>query len=306
MEVAIHCSKLEVDGLIARCRDLEVSQVCLALASVPGYLETGVPDRDLLDALIRRLAEAGLEVPVVMTWFGRDPALALHPADHRGEIDAKLRTLEVLGEVGIGTVLHYIDLAQPSSPADGQRCWDGLIAVFRELAVRAEAADVRLANHAIWRCLPDALREEAIRRGVRMADYRRYRASHWDGPYLLASHRDIIQLIEAVPSSHNGVCFCTGMHIMGGDVPSLVDTFKGKAFYAQMRDLRGRWPAAEEVVLGDGELDFAEILRLLDASGYAGLIGPEHLGKSHRPNEDLEAAAVGFLHRKLNELQAHQ
>lgn len=48
-----------------------------------------------------------------------------------------------------------------------------------------------------------------------------------------------------MPSTHNGTCFCTGMRIIDGGVPTLVHVVKGKIFYAHLRDLRGRWPAAE-------------------------------------------------------------
>jgi sugar phosphate isomerase/epimerase len=89
------------------------------------------------------------------------------------------------------------------------------------------------------------------------------------------------------------------MHIMGGDIPALVDTFRGKMYYSQMRDVRGRWPAAEEVFLGTGDLDFPDILRRLAAVGYQGAIGPEHLGPPRHPGEDLEAAAVAFLQDSL-------
>jgi sugar phosphate isomerase/epimerase len=92
------------------------------------------------------------------------------------------------------------------------------------------------------------------------------------------------------------------MHIMGGDVPALVDALAGRIHYAQMRDLRGRWPAAEEVFLGEGELDFGDILRRLGAAGYRGGLGPEHVGQPRRPGEDLEAETIGFLQARLAEV----
>ncbi|HEV8633632.1 MAG TPA: sugar phosphate isomerase/epimerase [Chloroflexota bacterium] len=299
MDVAIHSRSREADALMARCRALGVRHVCLSLNGVPGFEDTGVPDAAYLRAFTRKLADAGVQAPVAILWFGNDPDLVLNPGNHRRVVDAKLRTLEALGQAGIGAALHYIDLARSQSPDDDERYWDGLLGVFRELVAQAEAADVRLANHAIWRCIPDPLRVEALRQGVTMADYRQYHPEGWGGPYLLTSAPHIVRLLEAVPSSHNGACFCTGMHIMGGDVPALVDTFAGKIHYSQMRDLRGRWPAAEEVMLGEGDLDFGRILRRLDAAGYRGTIGPEHLGSPHHPGEDLEATAVGYLQAKL-------
>ncbi len=299
MDVALHAPADDADALIARCRRLGVRHVCLSLGAVPGFADTGVPDRANLQQFLRRLADAGVQVPVAITWFGNDPDLVLRPAAHRAEVAAKLHTLAVLGAVGIGTLLHYVDVAQSPDPADDDRYWDGLLATFQELVRQAEACDVRLANHAIWRCLPDTLRGAALREGVTMADYRAYHPDPWRGPYLLTSHEHIVRLLTAVPSTHNGVCFCTGMHIMGGDVPALVDTFRGKMYYSQMRDVQGRWPGAEEVFLGTGDLDFPDILRRLAAAGYQGTIGPEHLGSPRHPGEDLEAAAVAFLQASL-------
>ena len=53
----------------------------------------------------------------------------------------------------------------PTSSTD-DRYWAGLIAIFRELVAQAEATDVRIANHAIWRCMPGVIREEALRQGL--------------------------------------------------------------------------------------------------------------------------------------------
>jgi mannonate dehydratase len=135
-----------------------------------------------------------------------------------------------------------------------------------------------------------------------MASYRSYRPPGWGGPYLLTSAEHVVRLLEAVPSPNSGVCFCTGMQIMGGDMPRLVDVFAGKIFYAQMRDQRGAWPAAEEVFPGTGELDFPTILTRMRKAGYDGLIGPEHLGQPRTPGEDLEAGAVKFFQDLLASL----
>ena len=299
MEVVLYANNGNLDALIARCRALGVSQVCLTVDSMPGYAETGVPDPQALRALVQRLADAGIGVPAGNGATGRNPGVVRDPAGHRREIDAQLQTLDSLGGAGIGTLLYYHHFPMPHDRDEEERYWDGLIAFTRELVARAEAADVRLAHHAVWRCIPGSLKEAALGRPVAMEGYRDYRDEGWDGPYLLSSDRDVARLIDAVPSSHNGVCFCTGMHIMGGDVPGLVETFKGRINHAQARDVRGRWPAAEEVFLGEGEIDFPTILRLLEAAGYDGVIGPEHLGEPRWPGDDPEAAAVEFLHRQL-------
>jgi sugar phosphate isomerase/epimerase len=293
----------DVEALIGRCRQLGVRHVCLSLGGWPGVKDDATPEPAYLKQYVRRLADAGIQAPVIIASFGKDPGLVLGPAGQQPALDAKRRTLDTLGEAGIGVLLNYLHLPMPADPADEARYWDGLLSTYRVFINHAEAANVRVANHAIWRCLPDPIREDALARGVTMQDYRDYRTPGWDGPYLLTSHQDIIRLLEGVPSSHNGVCFCTGMHIMGGDVPALVETFKGKIFYGQMRDIRHRWPAAEEVFLGTGDLDFTHILGLLDAAGFQGTIGAEHLGEPRYPGEDLTAAAVAFLTNRLAEVE---
>jgi sugar phosphate isomerase/epimerase len=70
-----------------------------------------------------------------------------------------------------------------------------------------------------------------------------------------------------------------------------------------MRDLRGRWPAAEEVFPGTGELDFQQILAGLRRSGYDGVFGPEHLGTPRFPDDDLEAGAVAYFKDVLARLE---
>jgi len=299
MEVVLYAYRDDPAAIVARCRELGVRQVCLLLGGMPGYTETGVPEPRALRAIAQTLADEGITLSSGNGSTGRNPELLTDPAGHRKELDAQLRTLESLGGAGIGALLYYQHFPYPVDPADHARYWDGLIANTHELVAQAEATDVRLAHHAVWRCLPPVCRDHALGRETTMEGYPEYRHEQWDGPYLLASHLDVARLIDAVPSSHNGVCFCTGMHIMGGDVPALVETFKGRIHHAQMRDVRGRWPFAEEVFLGDGEIDFSTILRLLQAAGYDGVIGPEHLGEPRRPGDDPEAAAIAFLRQHI-------
>src|SRR5437868_115804 len=172
MYVTAHSRNRDAESLIARCRALGVDQVCLSIGGVSGAGETGVADAREVGAFVGRLRDAGIAAPVAILWFGNDPDIVLNPSRHERELDGRRRTLDALGQAGIGAVLHYMDLAESQNPDDDERYWDGLLGVFRTLVAAAEAADVRLANHAIWRCIPDPLRTEALRDGVTMADYR--------------------------------------------------------------------------------------------------------------------------------------
>ena len=302
MNVNIYSHGMDIDRLIARCRELGVTNVGYRCADMPRFVEEGSPDTDQVRRNVERLWQAGINVPVAMTWFGNDPAVVLDPGAYRAKIDAACRTLRVLGETDIPAVLHYIDLAQSQDPADDEAYWRGLISVFGELVAAAEGANVRLANHAIWRCIPDTLRPQALADGVTMATYRQYHPEGWRGPYLMTSAEHVTRLLAAVPSPYNGVCFCTGMYIMGGNLAGLINVFAGKIHYAQMRDLRGRWPASEEVFPGTGDLDFAAILSDLRRVGYDGVFGPEHLGQPRLPSEDIEAAAVRYFQDLLTQV----
>ena len=106
-----------------------------------------------------------------------------------------------------------------------------------------------------------------------------------------------------VPSPCNGVTLCTGMDIVGGDVPSLVKAFAGKIHFCQFRDHSERWPAGREGPLGKGWVDFPAIVAALQEVGYEGIIHPEHLGKPRHSGEDLLAKAVGYVQHLLSALE---
>lgn len=297
MRAATHINSGDAAAIISRCRQLGVDQVCLGVAALPGVAASGVPDVPALRRLVEELAAAGIAAPVALASSGRDMAALLDPrspiADDQGRI------LAALGAAGFEALLYYIHWAQPATQAEEDAAWRGLAAFMRRLIRHAEEAGVYLAHHPIWRCLPEAPLAEARRQGVALAGYAQFRCNGWDGPYLVASHAHLERLLDAAPSAYNGVCFCTGMHIMGADVPAMVERFRGRVHFAQLRDVRGRWPASEEVPLGEGDLAIDTILQGLADTGYGGAIGTEHYGPRREPDEDQEAMAVAFLQQRL-------
>ena len=66
-----------------------------------------------------------------------------------------LRMIEILGAVGITSVLHYVDIGKPLDLAQEEACWEGLIDIYREMMPVAEANDVGIGNHSLHRLLPD-------------------------------------------------------------------------------------------------------------------------------------------------------
>jgi sugar phosphate isomerase/epimerase len=304
MEVGIGASS-DVAATVERCRQLGVKRVFISCASLPGYAEHGYPDAAALRAFKGRLEEQGIALPSATYWFAKWPPRpgwrtgATNPdillSRDRRCIDAMLRMIEILGEAGITSVLHYVDLGKPEEPAEVEVCWEGLREIYRELIHAAERAGVGIGNHSLHRLLPDGLRERAVAEGVRLQDYGSYQAEGWGGPFLVGTWEELRRLVSAVPSPSNGVTLCTGMDIPGGDVPALVAEFAGKIHFCQLRDHSDRWPAGCEVPLGEGRVDFPRIVAALRAAGYDGILHPEHLGKPRSEDEDLLAKALAYV-----------
>ena len=307
MKVGISASN-DVQATVNRCKQLGVERVYINCASLPGYEENGYPNPASLRELKSKLEDNGLEVPSVTFRLLKWP---LRPyRDHsrggvtnpdvllsrdRRSIDAMVRMIEIVGEAGIASVLHYIDMCKPIDTAQAEACWEGLIETFRELIPVAEANRVGLGTHSLHRLLPDGVRERAVAAGVRLEDFGSYMADGWGGPFLVGTHEELRRLINAIPSPYNGVTLCTGMDIVGGDVPALVKEFAGKIHFCQFRDHSNRWPAGREVPPGEGHMNFLPIVAALREAGYQGLVNPEHLGKPRYPDEDVGAKAVDHV-----------
>jgi sugar phosphate isomerase/epimerase len=300
----------DVTGTVERCRQLGVQQVFLSCAALPGYAERGYPDAEALRAFKGRLEEQGIAVPSATYWFAKWPPRpwlrsgATNPdillTRDRRCIDAMLRMIELLGEAGITSVLHYVDLGQPADAAEAEACWEGLREIYHELIPVAERRGVGIGNHSLHRLLPDGVRERAVVAAVGLGDYGRYEAEGWGGPFLVGTWEELRRLVNAVPSPNNGVTLCTGMDIPGGDVPALVAEFAGRIHFCQLRDHTERWPGGREVPLGEGRIEFPPIIAALRAAGYQGMVHPEHLGKPRYDGEDVLAAAVAYVERLLD------
>ena len=322
MKVGIGAST-DVQSTVDRCKKLGVERVYISCASLPGYQENGYPDPVNLRELKGRLEENGLEVPSACYWFAKWPPRPWRSGSTNPDIlltrdrrciDAMLRMVEILGEAGITSVLHYLDLGKPTHPRplqggefkDAQQeeaCWEGLIDIYREIIPVAESYGVSIGNHSLHRCLPDGIREQSVAASVRLEDFGSYMTDGWGGPFLVGKPEELRRLVNAVPSPCNGVTLCTGMDIAGGDVPALIEEFAGKIHFCQIRDHDAQWPAAQEVFLGEGRLDFPRVFTALRDAGYNGIVNPEHLGKPRYPGEDLQAKGVAYVKSQLEVLE---
>lgn len=294
---------IDVQQTVDRCRHLGVDRVFITCSALPGFAETGVPDPVVLRDYKGRLEDQGIAVPVACQWLCKWPTRpwregstnpdVLLTGDRRC-IDAGLRLVEVLAEAGIETLLHYVDLGMPTDPADLGACWEGLQAIYREMIPIAESSNIVIANHSLHRLLYDGVRERAVAAGARLEDYDSFQIDGWGGPFLVGTWRDLRRLIEAVPSPNNGVTLCTGLDIVGGDVPALTREFAGKIHFCQLRDHTDGWPVGREVPFGEGRVDLAAVVEALGEVGFDGFVNLEHMGDSHE-GVDLEALAFEYF-----------
>ena len=125
---------------------------------------------------------------------------------------------------------------------------------------------------------------------------------------------DFDRLFREVPSKHNGITFCVGTRYESGE-----DVFKGirhfgsqgKLFHVHFRNVKGPLPSRRgysEVMVDDGDLPMAKVLRTLDEAGYNGVIDYDHpmriTGDQPLPKQYI-AFAVGYMRGPLHNLPTH-
>lgn len=299
-----------VQKTVNRCKQLGINTVFISCAAIQGYKENGYPNLDSLCRLKDGLEKEGIEASSATYWFAKWPDRPFRPgatnpdillSRDRQCIDAMARMLEVLGQAGITSILHYVDIGKPRVPEQEEDCWQGLIAIYQELMPIAENHKIRIGTHSLHRLLADGVREKAVDSGIRIENYNTYHAEGWGGPFLVGTYKELRRLITAVPSPSNGITLCTGLDIPGGNVVDLVREFESKIHFCQLRDHTDRWPEGREVPPGEGALDLKSIVDALKEVRYQGVVHPEHLGKPRYEGEDLMAQAVGYVRGLLGD-----
>lgn len=131
-------------------------------------------------------------------------------------------------------------------------------------------------------------------------------------PRVVSTEQDLADLLEAVPSPANGLCFCTGS--LGAradnDIPQMLRRFGERIHFLHLRNTRrdaaGNFYEADHL---DGDTDMAaavqEIVKLMQQTGVALPMRPDH---GHQMLDDLNKttypgySAIGRL-RGLAELR---
>lgn len=88
------------------------------------------------------------------------------------------------------------------------------------------------------------------------------------------------RLMGLVPSRANGLELCLGslQEMPGGDIYDHVRRFarSGRIGYIHFRNVKGKVPRYVESFVDDGDIDMAEIVRILRDENYEGVLIPDH------------------------------
>lgn len=136
--------------------------------------------------------------------------------------------------------------------------WDRLRHFLSEMVPVAEEAGVTLAAH------PDDPPLDLLRNTPRLVN----RPEKYD------------RLMGLVDSPRNGLELCLGslQEMPGGDIYDHVRRFArtGRIGYIHFRNVRGKVPTYVETFVDDGDIDMAEIVRILRDENYQGVMIPDH------------------------------
>lgn len=136
--------------------------------------------------------------------------------------------------------------------------WDRLTRFLKELVPVAEEAGVVLAAH------PDDPPAERLRGTARLVN----RPEKYDS------------LMGIVTSPSNGLELCLGtlQEMPGGDIYEHVRRFarSGRIGYIHFRNVKGKFPQYYEAFVDEGDIDMAEIVRILRDEDYQGVLIPDH------------------------------
>jgi mannonate dehydratase len=143
----------------------------------------------------------------------------------------------------------------------------------------------RVSPDEIWRRLGAFLRDMlpvADEAGVTLA-------LHPDDPPLpvlrdtarLVYHPDLFQrVLDLDPSPRNAIEFCVGTvsEMPGADVYAAVERYSrmGRIAYVHLRNVRGKVPRYHETFVDEGDTDLLRVLQILHATGFDGVVIPDH------------------------------
>ncbi len=259
-----------------------------------------------LAALVAQVRAAGLEVAALENFspaFWSD--VLLDGPDRPAQMDGLKRLVRDAGRAGIPCIGYNFSIAgvwgwtrgpyarggamsvgfdadriDPATPIP-----DGMVWNMRVRDGRRDAEPVRVTDEELWQRLEWFLKElvpVAEEAGLRLA-------AHPDDPpmdtlrgtaRLVNRVEKYDRLLALVPSSSNALELCLGslQEMPGGPVYGAVDRFArgGNIGYVHFRNVQGKVPRYAETFVDEGDLDMAEIVRILRDAEYDGVMIPDH------------------------------
>jgi sugar phosphate isomerase/epimerase len=199
---------------------------------------TGTFDPTERRSFMREVESARLAVAAVVTHVGLATSLSEgRPLDLIGAIDVA---------TDVGSPLVTFHLGSIPEGADRDRLWNATIAAVREAALAARKSGVALAVDAV---APD---------------------------FLTRSPSELVRFLEAVDRPELGWNFDPAfVESNGWDIASVVELLRAWIRHVHVKDYRGRYPAQDWLVPGDGVLDHARYVRCLRKIGFAGSLAAE-------------------------------
>src|SRR5690606_1524874 len=98
---------------------------------------------------------------------------------------------------------------------------------------------------------------------------------------LVNTHAKYDRLLSLVASPSNALEFCVGslQEMPDGDIYETTRHFAraGRIAYVHFRNVKGQIPHYEEAFVDDGDIDMAEIVRILHEEEYEGVLVPDHV-----------------------------
>lgn len=180
-----------------------------------------------------------------------------------------------------------VDGAAPVTVSNEQ-LWDRLERFLREIVPVADEAGVVLAAH------PDDPPADRLRGTARLVN----RPEKYD------------RLMGIVDSPANGLELCLGtlQEMPGGDIYEHVRRFarSGRIGYIHFRNVKGKFPRYIEAFVDEGDIDMAEIVRILRDENYTGVLIPDHTPdmRCAAPWHAGMAFALGYMHGLVKNAEA--
>jgi mannonate dehydratase len=285
-------------------------------------------DYERMSGVVRMLAEEGLRVAALENFspkFWSD--ILLDGPAKRGQMDGLKRLVRDAGRAGIPAIGYDFSLAGvwgwQRRPAARGGAWtvafdmaafdheapipDGMIWNMRYREAVPGAAPVTASHDELWQRLAWFLGElvpVAEEAGVTLA-------AHPDDPpadmlrgtaRLVNTHAKYDRLLDLVPSPANALEFCIGSlaEMPDGDIYDTTRHYARRRAlsYVHFRNVRGRVPHYVETFVDEGDVDMAEIVRILRDENYDGVLVPDHVPDLHgslSPWHAGNAYTIGYM-----------